>query len=123
MTEHARAGPHPHRGSPAAIAASMARAFSGRRRMVGRCAVVHATAWFDWIDGYERPGPACRQGFAGHGTHAELLPTERTVTCHRCRRLRPELDESGPTRSVLIGPETSIDTSRCPFPAYPVPTP
>ncbi|MHA6799725.1 hypothetical protein [Bounagaea algeriensis] len=105
MTEHARVQSHPHRGSPAAIAASMARAFSGRRLMVGRSAVAHATAWFDWIDGHELPGPACRQGFAGHGTHAELLPTERVVTCRRCRRLRPELDDSGPNQTVLFPAE------------------
>lgn len=107
MTTHARVGPR--RGSPAAIAASMAHAFQGRRLMVGKSSIVHATAWFDWIDGHELPGPACRQGFAGHGTHAELLPTELTVTCRRCRRLRPELDATGPpTQTVLFPTEGSL---------------
>ena len=57
---------------------------------VGRSRIVHQVAWLDWIDGLLLPAPACRQGFAGHGVHAELRPTRWPVTCQRCRRLTGE---------------------------------
>lgn len=57
---------------------------------VGRSRIAHQVAWLDWIDGLVLPAPACRQGFAGHGFHAELQPTHWPVTCRRCRRLAGE---------------------------------
>lgn len=90
---------HPggRRGDPA----SMAAVFRHRRLTVGQSSTVHALHWYSWIGDLVLPGPACRQGFAGHGTHAELLPTERAMTCRRCRRLRPELVAAGPAQTVL----------------------
>lgn len=94
----------PERRDPASFAASQQHVFTGRNLHVGKSSVVHAVTWLDWIDELTLPAPACRQGFAGHGTHAELRATEWPVTCRRCRRLRgePADEDTGPAQTALF---------------------
>lgn len=73
---------------PTRFADAQRRLFTGRRLHVGHSPVVHELYWVPWLDELELPAPACRQGFAGTGTHGELKPTRHPVSCRRCLRLR-----------------------------------
>lgn len=81
--------PRPDRLDPAAFAAAQRQLFDGRRLRVGSGRAVHAVEWSPWTSGASLPVPACRTGWAGHGTAGDVRPTRDAITCRRCLALRP----------------------------------
>jgi len=69
---------------PAAFASTQRELFRGRHLRVGSGRAVHAVDWAPWTAGESLPVPACRTGWAGHGTAGDLRPTSHRVTCRRC---------------------------------------
>lgn len=78
---------------PARFAAAQQALFAGANLHIGRSEIVHAVADVPWLGELTLPAPACRQGYAGTGTHGELRPTRWRVTCQRCRRLRGQAED------------------------------
>lgn len=75
---------------PVAFAAAQRDLFRGRNLRVGGGRAVHAVDWSPWTAGESLPVPACRTGWAGHGTAGDLRPTTHPVTCRRCLALDPD---------------------------------
>lgn len=94
--------PLPAHTDPARFAAAQAQLFTGKQLHLGHSPVVHELAWIPWLDQLVLPGPACRQGFAGTGTHGELRPTPHPVTCRRCLRLHEPDDEQHQEQPALF---------------------
>lgn len=69
---------------PAWFAATQRELFTGQRLRVGSGRAVHAVRWVHWVGEHHLPAPACHTGWAGHGTHGDVRPTQHPVTCRRC---------------------------------------
>lgn len=94
---NARPASRDRQTDPDTFAAGQRTLFDEMNLHVGKSRVVHRVAWLAWINDLTLPAPACRQGFAGHGCHAELRPTRWPVTCRRCRRMAGErAPDAGP---------------------------
>lgn len=93
--------PRPDPLNPERFAAAQRALFRGRRLRVGSGRAVHAVDWAPWTAGESLPVPACRTGWAGHGTAGDLRPTSHPITCRRCLALRPGERDHGDDQPAL----------------------
>lgn len=100
----AEAAPITRPSSPEWFASGQHAVFTGRNLRIGASSIVHAVADVPWLGDLTLPAPACRQGYAGTGTHGELRPTRWPVTCRRCRRLPATDNGEQPAQQPALFP-------------------
>lgn len=80
---------------PATFAAAQRALFRGNHLRVGGGRAIHAVDWAPWTAHESLPVPACRTGWAGHGTAGDLRPTTHSITCRRCLALQSGEHQTG----------------------------